>query len=403
VTLKLSAVPDKLFWVSLIFCTVFVSYRYPLQLGTSDTSPTYSDTPANIQAAKFVAVLSLSILSSWWALNTPIKTKRLPLLVLIILLQCAVLAKALYAFDVRFIDQTFWPLAALVLGLGVREVNTKSLEVFMKFLLVFSLTSDAIEVLLFLVAGRLPAQGYPNSIVVRFGAWLDSPNDFACILFLLMGWALVRYRGFKRIAVEGALFVCLLLTQSFTAYAFFAASLLLLIARHAVRRPRSFLWMGAVLGIVSVATALLLPDLFSSLMESKTTSIAGHLRTPKDLLGNWERWVWVGAPVYDVYENWWISSLFNLGIPWVVLCLACMVWLLSLVVRAFTNATNTLDRAVFAGILALSSYCVIGSWSFPVLTFFPVNFLFYLFCFLVAFGKLETSERFIKSQAEAEA
>ena len=309
---------------------------------------------------------------------------------LIVLLQCIVLAKALYVFAVGYIDQTFWPLAALVVCLSVPGVTTKSLDFFMKLLVVFSVASDAIEVFLFLAVGRLPAQGYPNSIVVRFGGWLDSPNDFACILFLLMGWALFRYRGFKRCVIEGLLLVCLMLTQSVTAYAFFVVSVILLAALHVVRRPRSFLWIGLLFGIVSLAAISWLPDLFSSLVENKaTSSIAGHLRMPPDLLADWGSWVWVGAPTYDFYENWWVSSLFNLGLPWFILCVISTVWLLSLVARAFRNVTGMVDKAVLGGILAFSTYCVLGSLSFPVLTFFPVNFMFYLFCFLVSFGKLQ--------------
>jgi hypothetical protein len=110
---------------------------------------------------------------------------------------------------------------------------------------------------------------------------------------------------------------------------------------------------------------------------------------PADLLGDWESWVWLGASSYEFYENWWVSSLFNLGVPWLIVCVITTVWLLSRVGLAFRQTTSNLDKALLAGIFALASYCVLGSWSFPVLTFFPVNFIFYLFCFLVSFGKLQ--------------
>lgn len=387
--LRVSEVPDKVFWVCLFFCTLFVSYRYPLKLGTTDTSPTYSDTPVYLQTAKFVGVLCLAMLSSWWALKARIKAKSVPLLILLIFLQCIVLAKAFYAFDVRYIDQTFWPLAALVLCLSIRQVETTSLDAFLKFLLLFSVASDAVEVFLFVTTGRLPAQGYADSIAIRFGGWLDSPNDFACILFLLMAWALFRYRGFKRCLIQVMLLLCLILTQSLTAYAFYVASLILLAAIHVLTRPRSSVWIGLLFGIVTLAALSWLPDLFSTLLENKATSISGHLRMPADLLGDWESWVWLGASSYEFYENWWVSSLFNLGVPWLIVCVITTVWLLSRVGLAFRKTTSDLDKALLAGIFALASYCVLGSWSFPVLTFFPVNFMFYLFCFLVSFGKLQ--------------
>jgi hypothetical protein len=330
------------------------------------------------------------ILSSWWALKTKIKTKRAPLLLLIVLLQGIAWAKAFYAYDVLYIDQTFWPLAALVLCLSVRQINTSSLDAFLKFLFVFAVASDLIEVVLFLTIGRLPAQGYADSIAIRFGGWLDSPNDFACILFLLMGWALCRYRGFKRWAMEGALLLCLILTQSVTAYAFFVVAVAFLLAVNVVRRPRSLLWIAPLLAIVTAAAWAWLPDLFSALVENKmSSSISGHLRMPPDLLATWQSWALLGAPSFDFYENWWVSSLYNLGLPWLLVCLITILWLFSLVILAFINAKQKLEKAVLGGILAIASYCVLASWSFPILIFFPANFLFYLFCFLVAFGKLQ--------------
>jgi hypothetical protein len=51
------------FWLGLVLCTVYQSYRYPLQINTVGFSPTYSETPLIWQAGKYVLALPLIAVS----------------------------------------------------------------------------------------------------------------------------------------------------------------------------------------------------------------------------------------------------------------------------------------------------------------------------------------------------
>src|SRR5271170_7264661 len=55
--------PEQSLWAALIFCTVYQSYRYPLQLNTVGMSPLYSDTPPAFQAAKAIVTSVFCLIS----------------------------------------------------------------------------------------------------------------------------------------------------------------------------------------------------------------------------------------------------------------------------------------------------------------------------------------------------
>jgi hypothetical protein len=321
------------------------------------------------------------------------KLKHSVALPLFLLLLTSPIVKALYHFDFHYLDMMFWPLTALLLVLSLRTITTKSLDTFMSFLLFYSLATNAIEVLLFIAFGRLPEQAYPHSIIVRFGAWLDAPNDFACILFLLMGWAFYRYQGTRRVLVEGSLIICLILTQSLTAYVFFIMVLIASGIRHAVKHLRSILWLSLVVILVFLlAWWSNIPDLVNTLMISKSGSINGHMFSLKEFFTDWSSWLFLGTPLYQFYEDWWASALVNFGVVWCGLCFVALAGLLLSVATRFKHSIERTDKAVLSGFTLFSVYCVIGSVNLPLLMLFPVGYLFYVFCFLVFFEKLESGD-----------
>jgi len=390
VNLRTTRIPYRLFWVNLIFCTLYSSFRYPFRMGTSTTSPTYSDTPPAIQAGKFIIVLLLCSLSGLWTMIRPVKVKHAAIFPIVLFLLAFPLCKALLNYNTAYIDMTFWPMAALALALSVRKITTSSLNAFMSFLLFYSLITNAIEIFLFIAIGRLPEEAYANSIVVRFGAWLDAPNDFACILFLLMGWAFFRFHGVMRILIEASLITCLILTESLTAYGFFILLLIAVGINRALRNYHSMFLVTAI--FVSVLLLFLfLPtaDLVNTLMLNKAGSISDHLSSTDTWSGNWRTWLFIGSSTFQHYENWWLSSLINFGIIWFVLCTIAMTGLLSSLWNRLRISTGRTDKAVLSGLFLFSVYCVIGSVNLPLLMAFPVSFLFYLFCFLVLFDKLD--------------
>ncbi|MGC9293451.1 MAG: hypothetical protein ACP5EP_12160 [Acidobacteriaceae bacterium] len=261
----------------------------------------------------------------------------------------------------------------------------------MSFLLFYAVVTDLIELFLFIVYDRLPSQAYPNSIVVRFGGWLDAPNDFSCVLFLLMGWVYFKFEGGRRFLLEAVLFVCLILTQSLTAYGFLILLIFVSGMAHVIQRPRSVVWIPALLILlITLVIELPISGLLASILSEKSGSISAHLISPVDLLGNWSKWVLLGYSSYEFYEDWWVSSLLSFGAVWFIVCVFMMSTLVVSVVAKFRKCTNRDDKAVLGGFLVLSVYCLFGSINLPFLMMFPVNFMFYLFCFLVYFERLES-------------
>ena len=157
-----------------------------------------------------------------------------------------------------------------------------------------------------------------------------------------------------------------------------------------LRILRSALWLTlAVILLLLLAWWGNIPELATTLMSSKSGSVNGHLFSLDEFFTDWSSWLFLGTPLYQFYENWWASSLVNYGIIWCGLFIVALAGLLLSVAARFNDSIARTDKAVLSGFVLFSVYCVIGSINLPLLMLFPVGFLFYVFCFLVFFGKLE--------------
>jgi hypothetical protein len=311
------------------------------------------------------------------------------------------LVKLLGGFEGPYLEVAFWPLAALVLVIPLKGIDLQALDKYLKAIFFFAVISDVIEVSLFLLFGRLPALGWSGSLSVRFGGFLDDPNGFAAILYLLMGWVFYRFSGKVRFFMEFALVICLLLTQSLTAIGFFGALLVVVLGWRVVKKPLFIFWIFAgcavVVGLLEVTHAL---EIIFLLIAMKAGSANDHLSIPwGDLATRWNEWFFVGEKSYEPYESWWVSSLLDFGIVWYVGYLLLTSLLVFVVWRSFRFCQPKKEKAVLAGIFLFCIYFMVGSANLPLPIIFPINFLFYLFCFLICFRKTitETPNRDILS------
>ena len=298
------------------------------------------------------------------------------------------LFKAATAGNTAYVDEAFWPLAALVLVLSTREISINALDSFFRFIFFYGIAATAFEVFLFVAIGRLPALAYHNSLAVRFGAFLDDPNGFAAIWYMLMGWAFYRYSGLKRWLVEFVLLICVLLTQSLTAFGFLILLSVLIVIYFTLIRPKPLLilCLSAVFGTILIATWSRLVAIFSLIAETRQGSVDQHLSQITGTSGPNLDWLF-GAATYKAYESWWVGSLLNFGGIWY---LANLVVILSLVVgvfKAFHRAHDSRHRAVMSGILMFSCYFVFADLNLPLFLVFPINFLFFSFAYLIFFEK----------------
>ncbi|MGQ7297602.1 hypothetical protein [Quadrisphaera sp. KR29] len=321
--------------VVLLIGFYYLSYRYPLQINSSDTSPVYSDTPAVLQVGKYLllaAAAAVVVLLAWPAARSRPASGRgaSPVVCLLLVLLCAfALGKGVLVGDqdlqtvglVLAVGAVLAPLA-LRWSLDVEAV-TRVVVVFAVVVVVV----EAVQVLLFATTGRLPALAYANSISVRFGSLLDDPNGLALLVALLLPVVWVRWRGrpAARALVGGGLVASLLLTQSLTGVATVAGTLVLVSAvalRRSPARLVALVW-GAAAAAVAVAAVLLSSPLFSELLETKSGSVEDHAQSFEaltdlrlaDLLG-------VSADT-SFYEAAYVSLLHKggvlLALAWVAL------------------------------------------------------------------------------------
>jgi hypothetical protein len=388
----LNKVPERSFWVGLLISTAYLSYRYPLQINSSTTSQVYSDTPLSLQAGKFALIFLTCCISAPFLFWKRFNRLQASIVILAGMVFSFPLFKLLGGFESRYLEVSFWPLAALVLVIPIKSIDLQSIDKYLKVIFFFAIISDVVEVSLFLLFGRLPALGWSGGLSVRFGGFLDDPNGFAVILFLLMGWSFYRFRGKTRFFTQFALVICLLLTQSLTAIGFLGALILVAMIWRLIKKPRFILWIlsgSAVLGgLLEITHAL---ETISLIIALKSRSASDHLSIPwASLMDRWTEWFFVGGTSYEFYESWWVSSLLSFGIVWYIGNLLLISILVYTVWRSFRASPPGKEKAVLAGIFLFCIYFVVGSANLPMSTIFPINFLFYVFCFLISFRNNST-------------
>ena len=394
IRLSIRRFPQKCLWSALLFGTVYQSYRYPLQYNFSGTSPTYTDTPVSFQLTKFLVIALLCLLSISYVPRRALPHRNWIFICLISAMTAYPLIKAIGATNsdlLLYLETAFWPLAALLLVLATPAITFAALDRYFRFVFVYALVSNAIEIALFLTIGRLPALAYAHTFFVRFGGFLDDPNGFAALLFMLMGWAYFHFSGAKRFVAQSSLILCIVLTQSLTAVGclvLFGLWFLLF------RRPRPLLILGLAATLASLVYALWssLAEVFTIFSEAKNGSVSDHIApvssaTSGGVLG----WIF-GGTSYTHYESWWVGSIVNYGVPWTLLCLAIVVSLTRSNLVALRRARSRDEKAVLAAVLSLSCYFLVGDLNLPFFLVFPVNLIFFLLAFSVAFRKIKEDE-----------
>jgi hypothetical protein len=361
-------------------------------MNSTGTSPTYSDTPLAFQMGKFILVLPICAIAAMYIWNRRLSFARWALAALILCMSAYPIAKLIGAGEANaaYLNVAFWPIAALILVLAVRGISTAALDRYFSFVFFFAVASEVVQILLFLTIGRLPALAYAGTFSIRFGSFLDDPNGSPALWYLLMGWAYYRYAGLRLIVAEGALLVCLLLTQSLTALGFLGLLALFLVGKYFLHKPNP-VWIICfclLIGTLIVFVWAPLTTVGSMLVEDRIGSIDQHLSqvsgTNTNLGLNWLS----GVSPYTPYESWWVGSMINFGIAWYLLSVAIVGTLDIAVFRAFRRARSRQQKSVFCGILLLAVYFTFGNANLPLFMIFPINFLFFFFTSLIFFERI---------------
>jgi hypothetical protein len=391
-----NAKADPVISTILMVMIFYLSYRYPLQINSAGTSPTYSNTPFFLQVGKYVIALCACL---FLIITRNLRFNRsddffastLSLFVNIVLL-----AESLQYNNYKLIEAFIWPLFSFVIAIYTRQFSYETVDRYINRLFLISLTCEVVEVLLFMKFGRLPALAYKELISVRFGSFLDDPNGFAGLNFLFLGWAYNIRSYFKRWCYVLLTIGMIVLTQSLTAIIFLAGVIIYIILKSIIRLKGHHLYMVSITAFIIIGVALspVVTAYFSRLSNllyvTKIGSVIAHISMDK---ASRNLSIIIPTGSYIPSESWWFLAINNFG-----LLLACLYFIMNLYflfkVFHYKKYAMRTYAGVTGGFFLFSLYFIIGSFNIPFYIIFPNNFLFFLIIYILMFKKITPTTQY---------
>lgn len=216
-TLKFSNNAERSVIFLLILYLFYYVYRYVFKYNSSLTSSTYSDTPIWLQSLKFFILFFLiSYIFSFSKIKIGYSGKIRLTRFFFLLFILQILLFGIYTTSFNLICFSIILIPCFLLWSC--RITYFSLERVLSFFWYFSVLYELIQVILYLVYGRLPALAHPYKgwLNVRFGGPLDDPNSFAIILSFYFFYHLLKYKGLSRFLFTLVSSMMLALTLSLT-------------------------------------------------------------------------------------------------------------------------------------------------------------------------------------------
>jgi hypothetical protein len=273
----------------LAVCLFYQAYRYPFQINSSRTSPTYSDTPSWLQLGKWGLIaaiaLALAVLVLANVRSVLRNGSRLRLVALALEVALVVLTIVRIAVGADSVEPWVFLVGAgtaLVVTL-TSDVHGRASVVIARVIVVYAvvcIVAEVVQVALYLIADRLPALAYADSPSVRFGSVLDDPNGFAVVIAALIPtvWFTLSARPNLRLVLVIGLLCCLPLTQSWTGVTgtVFALSVTYLLTHGLVRDLRRAAAVVTAAVIVVGVAAFFARSTIAELIRLKQGSVESH-------------------------------------------------------------------------------------------------------------------------------
>lgn len=381
-----------LFKFVVFFLLFYLSYRYPMQINSSTTSPTYSDTPFILSFLKYLTIISLLAFgvvflrrntlgrATVWSFRVNAIT-RIYFFISAWLTVLGMASNDFYYFEFGF---SFFAAATLWNFSGNWEDIPKELnKVFFVFLYA-CLAFQIFQYWNFFYFERLPALAYYDSISVRFGGVWDDPNGFALWLSFLIPFAFISIRNkFFRISVLFTLLIFLISTQSLTGiFSFLGASSIIFIFSR--RNIYNAFFKGVIILTLSCLTVVLIlgifDDFFKLFWELKSGSVDGHAESFD--LTKFGIWQFLGLSGDGMLgESGYVNIFYSSGALFSILLFSLIGFVFYLILVSLP----------FIKIYCRSSLPYIFFWisvsiamiNLPVETIFPINILYFLFTLYV--------------------
>lgn len=261
-------------------------YRYILRYNSTDTSPTYNNTPVFLQLLKYV-ILAVFIAALFLALiNSKVYKRKSTVLLLIFMT-----LQSVYSLIVaRNEDDAVFILCscpAILILIASEEIDVKRIDKLCEFAMKVAVVYELVQIVLYIVSGRLTALAYDTGVItdVRFGSMWDDPNGFAILLSFFIPYAFCKYRSFKRVIYLALLTLFLILTWSLTGIFAFAAVVFLLFLRRIFldkNKMRAIVRISVIVLVllaVVITVFLLAKGKILYFISSKLGSMQGHLES----------------------------------------------------------------------------------------------------------------------------
>ena len=392
----------------LILAFYYLSYRYPLQINSADTSPTYRDTPFVFAITKYVLV---SILLLYYFMRASIslslaKNKLSEAIGLVVILYLfthaflgSILSKNVYLLEAGIFFVVILPIYVFKFS----GISMSKLSKYVTCFIYLSIAFELLQVILFYSFGRLPALAYKDSLLVRFGSIWDDPNGFSFVITFLIAFVVYgRCRFVRKVVLILILFSMLLITQSFTGIAAavgaFMAGSWILVLFEKNKKTLKYITYSTLFGIICVASIFYLinTDLFAEMLFLKSDSISEHLNVIR-VLENAGPLQLFGLSPYGLYgESGYVNILLNFGFIYLLLYMSIGVITVIRIVKAINKHKNKPGIEIFYGMLYFVIAFYIGMLNLPLETVFPLNLLVVVFYILAYVGakasKLESNE-----------
>jgi len=399
-----SVLAERVFVISIATGLVYYSYRYPLQINDSATSPTYRSTPFMWQAMKYgIFAVLIFLLFAFLALSDKLafRMKRNAafswglIVVLVIYMIAVTIMHFLGSSDPELLGSLarisfFMPIILAFPFVYQGTSTTRKLIRLAFYFLIFQEVFSLSEMALYLLIGRLPALAYGGSLVRFGGAW-DDPNGFGVFMSLMLLQLIAYKRQIPKLVfllLFAFSFMLLLLTFSYSSYTCFLVGVLSFeaLANGLLKGARYSLTMGiivlAVLLVLINMTAI--QRMGEDILMWKLRSAEEHLSstdfssmvTNSDLasliFGNQNRYVF--------NENFYLLMLGNMGLVGIFLLVTVITMVVRRGIRLISHSRR-IRQPLMVRFFAANTAFVLGfavaSMGIPYFSVFPINLIFW--------------------------
>lgn len=379
----------------------YLTYRYPFQINSSTTSPTYRDTPTLLLYLKYI-IFFIVIYSSYIIAMKCLISKRFSknqiFEIFIYFYLCIIPIIFSVITKSTFVIQTGIFFSAMLLVYLYEFTNTAIIyiENITKYFLITSIIAEIIQIYMFFEFNRLPALAYYNSISVRFGSLWDDPNGFAFIISFLLPyvWHKKEYKRFFKFILILLLLLMLILTQSLTGIAsslmsfIIGSYILYLFNGKKVQLKKSIII--TLIYFIGLLIAILLVfhnEYFQQFLILKKGSINEHLNV-LDTIKNITILHCLGlSPTGKMHaETGYINMIFNFGLIYLFFYLLIGCTAILRLLKTLNNYNDKGVEIVYSAYFFLIAF-YIGLLNLPIDTVFPIN-LILIICLMISHMKL---------------